>query len=347
MTPKLTLTGPLRYRLRTAAALTRSAAAVYARRAAKGPKLPGWNFAFELCTHVLRTDLQAAFKMNVAEARRQLEAAVMESPGSSQVRTDDIQNQTFRGTWFEPRVGFGDGRLLYLHGGGYAFYPKAAYSNFIAQIALAAKLRTFALDYRLAPEHKFPAQLEDAFRAYRWLLDNANDPQKLVVAGDSAGGNLAIALLLRVRDSGLPLPSLAVAMSPATEFDRIRPSILENEEFDWIDVRMLARFAAWFCEPEQLSDPMVSPIYSDLRHLPPIYIQAGRREVLFDSIQAFAERARGQGANVTLDVWEDMNHCFQCFADYAPQSREALAKIGTIIGRHMAGVSGAKAFSSR
>jgi monoterpene epsilon-lactone hydrolase len=339
MTPKLTFQGPLRYRLRTAAAFSSAAAFVSARRAAKGPKLPGWNFAFEFSTRLLKNKLQAAFKMDIAAARQYLDAAVIESPSRSQIVETDFQNQTVRGTWFTPRIGTPRTTLLYFHGGGYSFYPKTAYASFIAQITLASQCKTFALDYRLAPEYKYPAQLQDAFAAYRWLLDQRTNPEHLVIAGDSAGGNLAIALLLSARSAGLPLPSLAVGLSPAIEFDRIRPSIVDNEEFDWLDIRMLARFASWFCNPELLSDPLVSPIHADLRNLPPIYIQAGRREVMFDSIVAFSEHAKAQKANVTLDLWDDMNHCFQCFADYAPQSHDALTRIGSLIQQHTTALS--------
>lgn len=339
MTPKISFQGPLRYRLRTAAAFSGAAAFVAARRATKGPKLPSWNFAFEFSTHLLKQELQAAFKMNIAEARQYLDAAVVESPSRAQFLETDFQNQTVRGTWFVPRLGTPVGTLLYFHGGGYSFYPKAAYASFIAQVTLAAKCKTFALDYRLAPEHKFPAQLEDAVAAYEWLLDQGTNPKTLVVAGDSAGGNLSIALLLSARDAGLPFPSLAVALSPAIEFDRIRPSIVDNEDFDWLDIRMLARFASWFCTGEQPSGPLISPIHADLHDLPPIYIQAGRREILFDSIQAFSDRAKFQGADVTLEAWDDMNHCFQCFGDYVPQSRDALTRLGTVVLRHTTALS--------
>jgi acetyl esterase/lipase len=301
--------------------------------------LPGWNFAFELSTYLLRNQLQSAFRMDVAQARLYLDTAVIESPSRSQFLETEFQNQTVRGTWFVPRTGSPAITMLYLHGGGYSFYPKSAYASFIAQITLATGCKTFALDYRLAPEHRFPAQLQDALAAYRWLLEQGTNPKNLVIAGDSAGGNLSISLLLSARDAGLPLPSLAVAISPAVEFDRVRQSVVDNEDFDWLDIRMLAQFASWFCTGEEPCDPLVSPIHADLRNLPPIYVQAGQREVLRDSIIAFSDRAQSLGADVTLDLWDDMNHCFQCFGDYAVQSREALAKIGATIQRHTAALS--------
>jgi acetyl esterase/lipase len=229
---------------------------------------------------------------------------------------------------------------LYLHGGGYSFYPKA-YANLIALITLAAQSRTLALDYRLSPEYRFPAQLEDAVGAYRWLLDNGTDPNELVIGGDSAGGNLALALLLSARDLKLPLPKLAFALSPPTdleaaiEFEGSSTSLVRNEAFDWIDRRMLFKWADWFCQPTQRRDPYVSPAYADLWGIPPIYIQAGRAEILHDSIAAFASRAKSQGADVVLDSWADMNHDFQMFGYQVPQSAEALRRLGEVINRHV------------
>jgi len=201
-------------------------------------------------------------------------------------------------------------------------------ANFIALITPAAKAKTFALDYRLSPEYRFPAQLEDALHAYQWLLDEGVDPADLVVAGDSAGGNLALALLLRARELRLPLPSLAVALSPATDFC-IEPA---TNGCDWIGPMMLAHWAERFCDPAHRLDPLVSPVLADLLGLPPIYVQAGRCEVLFESIQRFAEAAKRQGASVTLDAWDEMPHDFQLFGPDAPQSAEALHRIGEVIG---------------
>ena len=231
---------------------------------------------------------------------------------------------------------------MYLHGGGYAFYPQA-YDNFIAMITLVAKSRTFALDYRLTPEHRFPAQLEDALNAYRWLLENGADPDSLVLAGDSAGGNLALALLLATRESKLPLPALVVALSPPTDFEA---DPIGNWEFDWIEKPMLRQWADWFCDFSERRNPLVSPIGADLGGLPPIYLQAGRAEILYESIQAFADRGQQQGAEIVLESWQDMNHDFQMFGRDSPQSAEALQMIGRVIEERVLGQPGMEAVRS-
>ena len=140
-----------------------------------------------------------------------------------------------------------------------------------------------------------------------------------------------MALLQALRDLGLPMPALAVALSPATDFGMDPAGMVRNRDCDWIGEGMLRRWADWFCRLDQRSNPLVSPIRANLRGFPPIYIQAGRAEILYESIAAFADRARSGGADVVLESWEDMNHDFQMFGTYVPQSAEALRRLGEVI----------------
>ncbi len=327
--------GPARYRLRSAANLTQSVLAVSARRALKGPRLPGWSWYVEVATEVAKRRTLTAFQLgDVKEARRYLDSVVIRSRELSAMSITPVVQENFRGSWFTPQKTEPDVTVLYFHGGGYSFYPQA-YAHFIALITLAARSRTFALDYRLSPEHRFPAQLEDALSAYRWLLEEGNDPASLIFAGDSAGGNLTLALLLAARDAKLPMPALAIALSPATDFaarfGEAEVDLAGNENFDWIEKRMLEVWADWFCDSGERRNPLISPLYADLRGLPPIYIQAGRAEILYPSIQAFADRAREQNADVVLEAWEDMTHDFQLFGLDSPPSAEALKRIAQVI----------------
>jgi len=331
MVARIHFAGPTQYRLRSAAQVGESILKVSARRMLKGPRQPGWNWLVELGTGILKRQVATAFDMrDVKEARSYLDSVVITSPALSGVDITPVVQEKFRGSWFAQNDPETPVTVLYCHGGGYSFYPQA-YANFIALITLAAKSRTFALDYRLSPEHRFPAQLEDALSAYRWLLETGTDPDNLILAGDSAGGNLALALLLAARDSKLPLPALVIAISPATDFETEHASLVRNRASDWIDKQMLDQWASWFCASTERCQPLVSPLRADLCGLPPIYIQAGRSEILYDSIQAFADRARSQGADVVLDTWEDMNHVFQMFGPDVPQSAEALRRIGEVI----------------
>jgi epsilon-lactone hydrolase len=326
----------MRYRVRSALALCRSIVEASVRRTFQGPRLPGWNCFLELGTQILKRHLVIAFKLNDAsEARLYLDSVVFDSAAVA-LEISPFSHEKFRGSWFTKKGQNPRTTVLYFHGGGYSFYPKN-YARFIALITLAAKSKTFALDYRLSPENRFPAQLEDALNAYRWLMEIGTRPEHLVLAGDSAGGNLALALLLAARDAKLPLPALAILLSPAADFERKQPSIVRNEPFDWIDKEMLKQWSDWFCDSAQRQDPFVSPVQADLRALPPLYIQAGRAEILYDSIQAFADRASAQGADVVLESWDHMNHDFQLFGPRVPQSAEALRRISEVIDRRVPG----------
>lgn len=320
-------TGPAHYRIRRAAELGQSVLEISRRRLLKGPRHPGWTWFVEVCTHALKTQVSTALTMsNVEEARRYLSSAIVTSPALAEFKTVQVVEKNFRGTWFTGGKSHTDVTLLYFHGGGYSFYPPS-YENIIALLAFAAKAQTFALDYRLTPENPFPAQLQDALHAYRWLLDSGIEPSSLVVAGDSAGGNLTLASLLALRDLKLPQPALAIALSPATDFEA---EILDND-LDWIDRRALLKWANWFCSSGERTDPLVSPCRANLRGLCPIYIQAGGEEILYASIRAFADHAQSQGADLTLETWKDMPHIFQVFGPDAPQSAEALERIGQIV----------------
>ena len=346
MVARIHFAGPMQYRVRSAADIGKSILKASARRIVKGPRQLGWSWLVELNTAVLKRLVTTAFRLrDVSEARSYLDSVMISSPALSGVNITPVVQEKFSGSWFVHENTQTPTTVLYCHGGGYSFYPRA-YANFIALITLAAKSRTFALDYRLSPEHRFPAQLEDALSAYRWLLETGTDPDHLILAGDSAGGNLALALLLAARDSRLPLPALVIALSPPTDFETNHASVVRNQAFDWIDKQMLDQWGSWFCDSTEGCQPLVSPLKADLRALSPIYIQAGRSEILFDSIQAFADRARSQAADVVLETWKDMNHVFQMFGPDVPQSTEALRRIGEVIATRVPGDKKTEAVST-
>jgi len=328
------LHGKWKHRLRSLFALYWSLLYVSIRRLARGSLLPNWSWAFESSTHFIRYQTVTAFDMpNHAEGREYENSLVFASPAVAKMKIESV-NEPVKGHWYHPKSEIKDITVLYLHGGGYAYYSKA-HENLIALVTLAAESKTFALDYRLIPEHPFPAQLDDALTAYRWLLETGVSPERLVVIGDSAGGNLTLALLLALRNSKSTLPALGVCIAPWTDVENSGNSLKANEPFDWVEKRMTLQWAEWLCKNSNPRDPIVSPINADLRGLPPIYIQAGGAEILYDMIQAFYDKAQAQGANVKLDVWQHMNHDFQAFGDLMPESKEALMRIGQVIKEHV------------
>ncbi|MBI5933767.1 MAG: alpha/beta hydrolase [Chloroflexi bacterium] len=324
------LSGEWQYRLRSLINLYWSMLQVSIRRLACGPRLPNWSWGFEVSTHFVRMQTIHAFDMpNHAEGRAYENSLVFGSPAVAKVAIEPV-HAPVKGHWFRPKREARDVTVLYLHGGGYAYYSKA-HENIIALVTLAAKSRTFALDYRLIPEHPFPAQLDDALAAYRWLLETGVQPDRLAVVGDSAGGNLALGLLLSLRESQLPLPALAICIAPWMDIENSGESMEKNEPYDWVQKRMPLTWAKWLCKDADPRNPTLSPIHADLSGLPPIYIQAGSAEILHDMIRAFADRAQSHNWNVRLDVWQNMNHDFQAFGEMIPESREALARIGQVI----------------
>lgn len=328
-----TLSGKAQYQRKSFLALLHSSLVVSTRRLLRGPQLPNWSWMFETSTHLMRAQARIAFDMpNPADSREYEDALVFYSSAMPQVDVVPVA-APIKGHWYQPKSDGGEVTVLYLHGGGYHYYPKAL-CGLIALVALAAKARTFAVDYRLAPEYPFPAQLEDARASYLWLLEEGTKPERLVVIGDSAGGNLTLALMLALRDAHLPLPALAIGISPWTDLENSGESMTKNEPYDWIEKRMAVKWAEWLCQGANLRDPRISPLHADLTGLPPIYIQAGSAEILYDMIRAFADKAQAQGANVLLDVWKNMTHDFQAFGESLPESQEALRRIGQMVEKY-------------
>lgn len=326
----LALTGKPRHRWLSAMLLIRSTVRVSLRRILHGPLLPGWNWSIEVSTDFLRAQGETAFDFeDIEEGRAFYNALSFPSKALGEVSLQPVRSPLI-GHWYRSQPTEKKSAMLYLHGGGFAFYVKA-HQNLIAILARTAGVDTFALDYQLIPEHPYPAQLEDALQAYRWLLDEGYDPRTMLVAGDSAGGNLAITLLLALRDNALPQPALGICISPWTDLSNSGDSMDRNARYDWPVKRMAEQWSEWYCSDADPHQPLISPLYADLRGLAPIYIQAGEAEILYDMIQAFADKAQEQGADVTLETWEYMNHDFQAYGEALPQAQVALQRIREIV----------------
>lgn len=224
--------------------------------------------------------------------------------------------------------------LLYLHGGGYYFCSPATHRVITVGLAIGAEARAFVPDYRLAPEHRFPAAVEDAVRAYRGLLGAGTPAHRIVVGGDSAGGGLALALLLSLRDAGDPLPAGAALFSPWTDLAATGDSILRNDRSDpMFHGRRIAEGARLYLGDAQATEPLASPLYADLAGLPPLFIQASDSEVLLDNSTRLAEKARKAGVAVEFRAWHKLPHVWQFFAPFLPEGRAALAETAQFIRR--------------
>jgi acetyl esterase/lipase len=225
--------------------------------------------------------------------------------------------------------------MLYLHGGGYAVYT-AVTRQLIGLLAATIGVRIFAPDYRLTPENAHTAHCEDALAAYRFLLEWGGDPAQLVVAGDSAGGHLALMTLIGLRDAGLPQPAVVICISPWTDIADRGASMFVNDRYDLVQGYMALKFSEWLKGASGASETELSPIRQYYRGTARIYLQGGGKEVLIDMIREFAAVARDQGADVMLDVWEHMTNEFQAAGSMYPESIEALQRIKDVV-REFAG----------
>jgi len=228
--------------------------------------------------------------------------------------------------------------VLFLHGGGFQIGSVHSHRALIGAISAASGCRVLGVDYRRAPEHPFPAAVEDVLTAYGWLLDQGLEPGHIAFAGDSAGGNLAIAALLSLRDRDLPLPVAAVLMSPWTDLAATGESYESRAARDPLNNRpmLLAVARNYLGKSGDARDPLASPLYADLSGLPPMLIQVGDREVVLDDARMFADKARTAGVSVALDIWEEMIHVFQLFPGELTEARRAIARIGGFLREHLA-----------
>jgi acetyl esterase/lipase len=230
-----------------------------------------------------------------------------------------------------------DAVFLFLHGGGYYRGSAASSRATSARIAAACGARVFSIDYRLAPEHPFPAAVEDAHTAYRWLLDQGIAANRIAVGGISAGGGLTLALLLKLKQDGAPLPAAAVPMSAWTDLAQSGETMVSKAEIDpAISKPYLDRMAGHYLAGADPRTPLASPLHGALDGLPPLLIQVGTAETLLDDSRRFAERARAAGVDVTYEPWEDMIHGWHGNGDVLPEANEAIAAIGAFFKQKIA-----------
>ena len=225
--------------------------------------------------------------------------------------------------------------VLYLHGGGYLFGSVRTHRVMLAHMARAAKARVLALDYRLAPEIPFPAPVEDSVAAYRWLLAQGIEPQKIAIGGDSAGGGLVIAALVALRHVGEPMPAAGVCISAWADMEATGQSYTTNAEADpSVSKERILKIADVYLDGKDPKAPLASPIHADLTGLPPLLLQVGGIEVLLDDSTMLKAKAKEAGVPVEMEVWDDMPHVWHHYAPILPEARKAIGRIGEFVLQH-------------
>ena len=223
--------------------------------------------------------------------------------------------------------------ILHFHGGGYVLGSCLDHRLLAAPLAKSCQARVLLPEYRLAPENPYPAALDDAVDCYQWLLDEGYDPSHIFIGGNSAGGGLAIATLYKLRENKLPLPAAAYAMSPWLDLTLSGESYQKNAAHDPIASKEgLGKFAGLYLHGHDATDSMVSPLFGDLRGLPPILLQTSTDEVLLDDSNQFAERAQKAGATVACSLWQEVPHSWQGMG--LPESYAAMEELNLFLEQH-------------
>jgi monoterpene epsilon-lactone hydrolase len=270
------------------------------------------------------------------ERRQRLDGLgqVLGAPDDAQLETIDVERASAE--WSTTPGADPRRAVLYLHGGGYMAGSIVSHRYVAVEIGRAAHARAIALDYRLAPENPYPAQLEDALAAYSMLCDQGFATRHIAVGGDSAGGNLTLSLLLALRERGLPLPACGWLVSPWSDLTAGGTTMQSKADVDpLISKPYLLELAGAFAGRRAFADPLISPQFADLAGLPPLLIQVGSEETLLDDAVTLAGRAGAAGVAVTLEIWPDMIHAFPMFFPRVAASRRATETAGAFMRRHM------------
>jgi acetyl esterase/lipase len=239
--------------------------------------------------------------------------------------------------WLTPAEPLPGKVLLYIHGGAYLMGDCTTHRKLVSHMARACGVQAVMIEYRLAPENQFPAAVDDVVAAYTALLEKGFSGSDILVAGDSAGGGLTMALLLSLRDSGSILPSGALLLSPWLDLTSSGESARTRADQDpWFKAEDISHVAAYYCNDDELQLPLVSPVFADVAGLPPVFIQVGDDEILLSDSTRIAEKLEQGGGEVTLEVWPQMWHVFQMFVGLMPESREAIDKFVPFVRERLA-----------
>ena len=296
--------------------------------------MASWQFRLfrRLMAGTMRRQIAVRLKEDLRESRRSMDKLGMRARLPKTLRTEPVMIGDLAAEWIIPEQ-VNDGRVfLYLHGGAYCLGSIRSHRFLTGYITQAARARVLLIDYRLAPEHPFPAAVEDTAAAYRYLLEQGIAPDKITIGGDSAGGGLTMAALVSLRDQGEPLPDTAVCISPWTDLAGSGRSNETKQAVDFtLSPALLRRYAALYLDGCEPTVPLASPIYADLSGLPPTLILVGSEEILLDDAIRLAEKAEADGVTVTLEVWQEMIHVWPALAMFIPEGRQAIARIGEFV----------------
>jgi epsilon-lactone hydrolase len=268
---------------------------------------------------------------NIREARERLEVFYLRFRSKLDIAVEPFFFGHIPAFWISAPGASKDYTILFFHGGSFMVGSTNDHLDLCGKLSRSAGCRVLSVDYRLAPEHIFPAALNDCIASYLGLIETGTSPSLIIPVGISAGGNLILSMFMKLRAAGILLPRTAVCISPAVDVTSREEAFAKNADKDWISKEDLELPRRIYLRKHDPGDPLVSPTYGDLRDFPPLFIQAGTHETLFDDIRAFVEKAKKTGVDVTFDVWEEMFHCWQIFSSMLPEGQQSIDNIGIYI----------------
>ncbi|MGB1466028.1 MAG: alpha/beta hydrolase [Alcanivorax nanhaiticus] len=304
---------------------------------------PGTSWQGRAITSVMRTLVKPVVS-RVHFSRRFMkfsqlgfDAVTLALPVHSDVHISPALVGGVPGEWLIAGRGVRSNRVvLYFHGGAYFFGSPRSHRAVTWRMSQYCKAKVLALDYRQPPDWAYPAPIDDAVRAYKALLALGYDPDHIVFAGDSAGGNLSLVTMLRLRELGLPLPSCGVLISPWGDLTCSGDSVATNSDRDpLIPIGALSFVSSSYSREHDPASPLLSPVYADLAGLPPLLVQVGSTEVLLSDSERVAEQAEKAGVHCQLQIWENMPHVFHALASWLPEAQQALLEIGAFVHEHL------------
>jgi epsilon-lactone hydrolase len=275
---------------------------------------------------------------DVNQRRKDIDARGKSFTLPADVRVEKLSANGVRAEWTSTPGAAKDKAILYLHGGGYVIGSLDSHRHVAAEAGRAAGVRTLAIDYRLAPEHPFPAAVDDSLAAYRYLLDSGIAPGNVAIAGDSAGGGLVVGAMLAIRDAGLPLPGAGWCISPWVDMESLSKSFVDRAETDpTVQKEGILEMARMYLGGADPRSPFAAPVYGDLRGLPPLVIQVGAAETLLDDALWLAREAGKSDVAVDLQIWPEMIHVWHQFHPVLAAGRLAIASGGAFVRANLKG----------
>ena len=268
-------------------------------------------------------------KMAEAKDINAMRAIMIEAPAPAGVTCTPVEVGGVSAEWSVADGADQDKVILYVHGGGYVMGSAGSHRDMTGRLSQAAGARVLSLNYRLAPEHPFPAPVDDSVAAYRWLLGQGIQASNIAIAGDSAGGGLALAALIAIRDAGEPVPAAGIGISPWVDMEGTGESMTTRAAVDpVVQKEGLLGMAKLYLGDADPKNPLAAPLHANLAGLPPLLIQVGDSETLLDDATRITERARKADVDVTLKIWDEMPHVWHLFAPILPEGRQAIEEIG-------------------